>query len=153
MRHILFIVTVVLGGGFSIGCNGTTPAGPAETQGVSTGAESHPSADFRSASAHAALIIRSGGCGLIDGDGRLAFIDQGFIVATQSTRLNTTLICKVKHVANSSGRAVNYTSEDNPFGPGVGCGIALPDNFVVTAAWTETVSASGNATLRCHFKL
>jgi hypothetical protein len=152
MRHIPFIVTVVLSGGFSLGCN-ATPVEPAEMQGVSTAAEPHPPTTFRSASAKAALVIRSGGCALFDGDGDFAFVDHDFIVATQSTRLNTTLICKVKNVANSSGRAVKYTSENNPFGPGVGCGIVLPDNFVVTAAWTETVSASGNATLRCHFKL
>jgi hypothetical protein len=39
----------------------------------------------------AALVIRSGGCGLIDGDGGFAFVDHDFIVATQSTRLNTTM--------------------------------------------------------------
>jgi hypothetical protein len=94
MRHIPLIVTVVLGAAFSLGCNSMTRVEPAETQGVSTTAESHPSADFRSPSAHAALVIRSGGCGLIDGDGGFAVVDHDFIVATQSTRLNTTLICK-----------------------------------------------------------
>jgi hypothetical protein len=46
MRHIPLIVIVVLGGAFSLGCNSTTPVEPAETQGGSTAAESHPPADI-----------------------------------------------------------------------------------------------------------
>jgi hypothetical protein len=101
----------------------------------------------------AAVIIRNSGCVLFNGDGDLVFADRDISISTQSTRQSTTLICKAKNLANSTGRAVRYDSERNPFGPGTACGILRPDGFVVTTAWSETVSASGNATIRCHFKL
>jgi hypothetical protein len=152
MRSFIpFTGILVLSSVFNLGCN-TTPVEPTATQGVSTVAESHPPATFRSANAHAAVIIRNGACGLIDGNGEFVFTDHEIVIATKSTRLNTTLICKVKNVANSARRAVKYTSEANPLAPGAACGIARPDDFVVTTAWNETVSASGNATLRCHFR-
>jgi hypothetical protein len=151
MRRIPFIGTVVLTGVFSLSCN-ATPVGPAETQGVSTVGDPHPPATLRSANPQATVVIRNGGCGLIDGNGDLIFADRDFIVATQSTRLNTMLTCKVKKVPNPAGRAVQYTSQDNPFGSGAVCGIFRLDFFVVTTAWTESISASGNATLRCHAK-
>jgi hypothetical protein len=143
---------VVLSGVCGLGCN-PTPVEPAETQGVPTAAEAHPPTTLRSGSANAAVIIRNQGCTLADGDGQFISADRDFIIATQNSGLNTTLICKVKKVANSSGRPVKYTSEDNPFGPGAACGLARQDDFFLTTAWTETVSASGNATLRCRFKL
>jgi hypothetical protein len=150
MRHIIpFTGLLVLNGVFSLACD-TSPVEPAETQGVSTVAEPRSPAAFRSA--RAAVVIRNGGCGLIDGNGDFTFADRDFIVATQSTRLNTMLTCKVKKVPNPAGRALKYTSQDNPFGPGAVCGIARPDFFVVTTEWTESISASGNATLRCRAK-
>jgi hypothetical protein len=119
-----------------------------------TAAISSPGASFRSKSPRAAVVIRNSGCVLFNGDGELVLAARDIVIATQSTRRNTTLICKVKKVANSSGRAVRYDSEQNPFGPGVACGILRPpEDFVLTTTWSETVSASGNATLRCHFKL
>jgi hypothetical protein len=119
-----------------------------------TAAISPSDASFRSKSARAAVVIRNSGCVLFNGDGELVFADRDIVIATQSTRRNTTLICKVKKVANSSGRAVRYDSGQNPFGPGTLCGILRPPgDFVLTATWSETVSASGNATIRCHFKL
>jgi hypothetical protein len=149
--HIPFIGLLLLSGVVNLGCS-AAPVGPPETEDVPTVAEPLP-AVTSSASTRAAVIIRNSGCGLFDGDGAFVLADRDFIVATQSTRLNTTLICKVKNVANSTGGAVRYTSKNNPFGPGVGCGIFRLDAFVVTTAWTETISASGNGTLRCHFKL
>jgi hypothetical protein len=59
----------------------------------------------------------------------------------------------VKNLTGSSSRAIRYDSEHNPFGSGVACGILRLDAFVVTTAWTETISTAGNATLRCQFKL
>ncbi len=122
-------------------------------QGSPTSATSPSGASFRSTNPQAAVVIRDSGCGLFDGDGGFVFADHDITISTQSTNQNTTLICRVKKVANSTGRAVHYDSENNPIFPGVECGIARPDAFVTTTDWTETVVASGNATLRCRFKL
>jgi hypothetical protein len=108
-----------------------------------------PSISLRSASPRAAVIIRNGGCALFDGTGAIVVADRDLSILTQNTGQNTTLICKVKGVANPSGRAVKYDSEHNPFFPGLSCGTFAG----VTTRWSETVSASGNATLHCHFKL
>jgi hypothetical protein len=96
-------------------------------------------------SPRAAIVIRNAGCGLIDGAGGFVFADRDVTIATQSTRQNTTLICKVKNVSNPTGHAVRYDSENT----GVECGTFRGS----TTDWNETVSASGNATLRCHFRL
>ena len=50
------------------------------------------------------------------------------------------------------GGALKYTSQHNPFGPGVVCGMPGPYFFVVTTEWTESISAPANATLRCRAK-
>ena len=148
MRLIPFACILLISGA-NIGCN-AAPVGPADTHGLSTAAEAPFGISFRSASAQAAVIIRnSGGCRLFNGEGQFVTADRDFKVSTQSTRQNSMLICRVKNVANSTGRAVRYTGKET----GLQCGILLPDRFVVTPAWTETLSASGNATLRCHFKL
>jgi hypothetical protein len=134
----------------NLGCEGA-PTDLADTQGILTAAT--PAVAFQSTRARAAVVIRDVGCGLLGGDGEFVFADRAFIIATQSTRHNTTLICKVKNVANPTGRAVRYNSEHNPSGVGAECGIFRPpDEFVSTTDWTETISASGNATLRCHYK-
>jgi hypothetical protein len=102
-----------------------------------------------------AVIIRNNGCVLLDGDGGIVEADRNIVILTHSTGRNATLICKVQGVVNSARRGVTYDSENNPLGPGTVCGIFRPQEGanVFTTAWKETVSASGNATLRCHFKL
>jgi hypothetical protein len=152
MRHIPSIGLVVLTGVCNLGCS-AAPIEPAETQGGSAVARSPLPEPLHSASANAAFIIRNQGCTVADGDGQFISADRDFVIATQSTGLNTTLICTVKHVANSAGRSVKYTTEDNPFGAGASCGLAREEDLFITTDWTQTVSASGNATLRCHFKL
>jgi hypothetical protein len=155
MCNSLFSATVVLGGALlaatTTGC-GERPelTDPTENPSART---PFSSASFQAISRRAAVVIRNNECRLFNGDGQLVLADRSIVIATQSTRLNTTFICKVKNVANSSGRAVRYDSDNNPFGPGVGCGILRPDQFVITTDWTESVSSSGNATIRCHFKL
>jgi hypothetical protein len=111
-----------------------------------TGSPSNVS--LRSARARAAVVIRNNGCLLIDGAGDIVLADRDLSVLTRSTGNNTTLICKVKKVSNPSGHAVTYDADDNPFFPGLTCGTVRGS----TLKWNETISASGNATLRCHFR-
>ena len=58
------------------------------------------------------------------------------------------LTWSVKDVPNSTGKAINYDTLNNPWLVGLECG---NDILGLTDQWTETISASGNATLRCHF--
>jgi hypothetical protein len=60
------------------------------------------------------------------------------------------ITCKAKHVANSAHAAVRYDTDHNPLFPGLLC---LVTDGLITSDWRETMSASGNATIRCHFKL
>ncbi len=82
-----------------------------------------------------AVVINDFGCGLLDGDGHLAFTDMSHAVVTPSG--NGSLTCRA-HVPNSTGKAVNYTN--------LLC--ATPAGF--TANGFEIVSASGQATLTCN---
>jgi hypothetical protein len=120
---------------------GCDQAGPTESASPSNVA-------LRSASSRAALIIRNNGCAVIDGSGSIVLAARDFSVLTQSVGSNTNLICKVKRVANPTGHAVRYDAEHNPFFPGLTCGTRRGS----TTKWSETVSASGNVTLRCHFR-
>ena len=117
-----------------------------------TSATSLASPSFKSTNRQAAVVIRNSGCSLIDGDGAVVLADRDITIATQSANQNTTLICTVKKVANSTGHVVHYDSQNNPVFPGIECSIIRPDVFVFTTDWRETVSAAGNATLRCRFK-
>lgn len=135
------LATAVFLIGSSLAVTGCDQASP-------TAATSSSNASFRSGSARAALVIRNAGCGMFDGTGEIVFAGRDFAVLTQSTRQNTTVICQVKKAPNSTGHAVKYDSEHNPLFAGLECGTFLGS----TTRWSETVSASGNATLRCHFK-
>ncbi len=85
----------------------------------------------------AASIQKGFGCGVIDGDGFGVFTPDGRISVVTSSG-NTTLICKAKGVANSTGKAVRFE--------GFACGTALG----LTFDSQNIVSASGNVTLRCR---
>lgn len=93
---------------------------------------------------NAAVVINDEGCGLLDGDGNVVLATSDHAVITSNG--NGVFVCKVHGVANSSGKAVHYDTNNNPFGPGLLC--ATPAG--TTDNWTDTVSASGNATLSCH---
>jgi hypothetical protein len=113
-------------------------------QGSPTSSTSSSNPSFSRDSARAgAVVIRNAGCGLFDGTGQTVLADRDATILTQSTHQNTILICKVKTVANPAGRAVKYDSENNPLFPGLECGTFGGS----TTKWSETVSASGNATL------
>jgi hypothetical protein len=94
---------------------------------------------------NAAVVIKDGGCGLLDGDGGFASASSDQAVITSSG--NAILKCSVKGVANSTGQAVHYDSDNNPLGPGIPCSSAAGG----TIDWKEVVSAAGNATLTCKF--
>ena len=91
------------------------------------------------ASTEGAIVIKDGGCSLLDGNGGFVSADSSQSVVTPSG--NGVLICKVKGVPNSTGRAVRHDFAST----GISCGTAAGS----TQDWHETVSASGNATLVC----
>lgn len=85
-------------------------------------------------------------CSLLDGNGGLISTTDAMIVQTPSKRGNQMIRCRLKRVANGSGRAVHFDAQNNPLMTGQPC-------FVLgqpTLRWHETVSASGNAVLVCH---
>lgn len=86
---------------------------------------------------NSAFIQRDFGCGMFDGDGGFVATSDGNISIVTSSG-HTTLICKAKGQANSTGRAVKTS--------GFLCGTHLG----LTTDSQNTVSASGNITLRCR---
>jgi hypothetical protein len=92
---------------------------------------------------NAAVHIDYTSCSLFDGNGAGASVDQGSAVITHGGQNITK--CSGS-VPNDSGQAQNYDENNNPAGPGTLCG--TQSGF---SDWHETVSASGNATLTCHF--
>lgn len=91
-----------------------------------------------------AIVVTDHGCVFFDGDGGLVQAEKTHLVVTPSNHGTRVIKCSAKGVANSTGKAVHYDADNNPFGPGVvTCGNSLN--------WWETVSASGNATLTCLF--
>jgi hypothetical protein len=136
-----------------------TLAACADQPGVTEPGASPPprSAEVRSllASRRAALIIRNQGCVLLDGDGNVVAADRDFAVVTSSTLRNAMITCKARHVGNAAHVAVHYDTDRNPLFPGLLCLVPTPPggDQLITSDWRENVSASGNATIHCHFKL
>ena len=88
-----------------------------------------------------ASVFKDFGCGLFDGDGGFAFTTVG-THSVEITNGNRITVCKASDVPNSTGKAVHWDFDNK----GVLCGVAGG----ATSQWDETVSASGEATLRCH---
>ena len=88
-----------------------------------------------------AVVISDLSCGMLDGDGGFA-VGDGRTVTTNGGV--TTIMCKAKKVPNSQQHSV-YWGFDNT---GFTCGTELGE----TSDWKQHVSASGNATLACHYK-
>ncbi len=104
------------------------------------------SADPDGSNPNAAVIIRDVGCGVFDGNGVVVAAEGKTVI-----NLNVgTVTCKVKGVANDTGRAVDYDSQNNPVGPGLACGVPPAGG---TDQRHETISASGNVTLVCHLPI
>jgi len=92
-----------------------------------------------------ALVINpAGDCTMFNGDGGFEVVSNTMAVITPSA--NGMFRCQ-GDVANSTGTAQVFNSDDNPFFPGLPCGIA---GAGFTTNWTNTVSASGRATLSCR---
>jgi len=98
------------------------------------------------ADGNGAVVIDDVSCLLFDGDGGTA-PGTAHAVTTPSKNGNVVVKCSAKGVDNSTGKAVQYDTDDNPWGAGTACTWMGPS----TLDWKETVSASGNATLTCLF--
>ena len=90
----------------------------------------------------AAVVAKDQTCGVLDGDGGYALGTDSMTVTTSGGV--TTILCKVKKVANSTGHSVYFGFENT----GIECGTSLGS----TSNWKEHISASGNATLACHYQ-
>ena len=98
------------------------------------------------AQAAPAVSINGTTCGMYDGNGGIAITTDTRILATQSANDNGMLRCQTQVTPPASGSAVRYDSSST----GGFCFASYPVNQV-TDQWKETVSASGEATLVCHF--
>jgi hypothetical protein len=96
----------------------------------------------RAQSANAAIHIDNVGCGMLDGNGGIVAADSDSAIVTSSG--NSNLRCDATVDPSSGGHAVHFDSSNTG---GAECG--TPDGL--TLDWHETVSASGQATLSCHF--
>jgi hypothetical protein len=100
-----------------------------------------------------ATVLVGINCGLFDGDGGFLITTDTQAVQTQSANGNTKITCHAASVPNSTGKAVHYDTDNNPFGPGALCGDGFGNT---TADWKEVVSdnedGTGDATLQCRFK-
>jgi len=95
--------------------------------------------------ADGAIVIKDQACGLFDGDGGFEFTTDTIQVGTPSSNCNSTISCKTKGVANSTGKAVHWDFDSSG---GISCGTG----FGSTTDWHEIVSKSGVAHLICHVK-
>jgi hypothetical protein len=92
---------------------------------------------------NAAVHIGPNGCGLLDGNGGIALVTGTQVITNGGQNIEK---CSGS-VPNDTGKAVNYDTNNNPISVGLLCGTSSG----LTADWHETVSASGNATLTCHY--
>lgn len=94
------------------------------------------------ASTNAALVANGNGCAVFDGNGNLQYPLPYHEVLNNSFDLG---VC-YGLVPNGTGRAVQYNQNNNPNGPGTQYNCALSGN--VSTSWSETISASGLATVK-----
>jgi len=91
---------------------------------------------------NAAVVINDITCGLLDGNGGFVITNDSHAVVTGSNNGNGLLWCKASNVANSTGKAVHWDFSNT--------GLLCSTPAGTTNRWNETVSASGEAMLRCH---
>lgn len=103
------------------------------------------------AQARATIFITPNNCGMIDAGGEnvnVGVLDREIV--TQSSNNNITWICKAEF-DNPTGKAIRYDAINNPF-PDISP-LHCEDPFGNrTTDWKEVISASGQATMICHFK-
>lgn len=108
-----------------------------------------PAASTVSADTFRAVVVDPAGfCGLFDGDGGLFVTEDTRVVGSHSANGNSKLTCKANDVPNSTGAAVTWDFATT----GAYCVIPSPHGALITDQWHITVSASGVATLQCHYK-
>jgi hypothetical protein len=91
------------------------------------------------ATKNGALVVNSGPCNLIDGNGEVVSGTSFHGVANQH---GANMTCSANVTPSSTGHAVKYR--------GISCGWNAPNGILyVTANGRETVSASGNAKFVC----
>jgi hypothetical protein len=91
-------------------------------------------------SPNAAVVIKNGTCTLFDGTGALV-AGQRFHAVVNRSRTKAT--CRAKGLANPTDEAMRFNFANT----GVSC--QTPSGL--TTRWRETLSASGNARITCHF--
>ncbi len=86
-------------------------------------------------------------CTVPDGNFNAVFTTDpdNIVVEANSANNNIKLSCHASGVANSSGHAVVFK--------GFLCGIITDDQFVITANTRATVSADGEVSMTCKFKV
>ena len=94
-----------------------------------------------------AVVIKEGLCGLYDGNGGFAITNDVQTTATQSPNGNAMLRCIAQVEPPLDGKAVVYNGNKD----GLGCVIGTPSGWFYTQQMHETVSASGQAVLTCHY--
>lgn len=100
------------------------------------------------AQAAPATATRLDGCGLFDGNQSVVWPAEAKITATQSPNDNAMVQCSADVTPANSGRAVQFDYNST----GASCGVLDSKGAVqMTQHWEETVSASGNATMTCHY--
>ena len=97
-----------------------------------------------------AVVINFDGdvCTMADSEFNFVFAERGKIVLTESRNGQFNVWCAAKGIANNAGRAVLYNFENTG---GLMCGWFIGGQLYLTPRWQETLSASGNAKLVCHF--
>lgn len=98
----------------------------------------------------AATSARLDGCGVFDANLNVVAPLNAKITATQSENGNAMLQCKADNVPTSgSGGAVRFDYAST----GASCGVLDSNGQIqMTQDWEETLSASGHATMTCHYK-
>ena len=108
---------------------------------------------FNQSGEHAARVIHKGEtevCWMIDGNGEFVGPFSPINIITNGKNGNAHHICHAEGIANPTGKAIVDKAKDYP---GEECWIWDGDgNWLVTTDWKQIISASGHATLTCHYK-
>jgi hypothetical protein len=96
------------------------------------------------AAAEPAVVISDFGCNLFNGMGVLVFTNESHGVITSSNNDNSMMRCQAQVTPSPEGRAVRFNYDNT--------GMLCMTQSGATDRWNNVVSASGQATLTCHYK-
>ena len=99
-----------------------------------------------------ALVVWPDRCRLFDGAGTQVESTDFKVVITWSETGIAHISCMGKGLANPTGKAVQYDSCNNPTGVCIPCTLTYQGVEYSTYNVHETISASGNANLKCRFE-